>query len=451
CISALGTQLRGKSIESFDHRRQVYSKAELSPLPFTPPAAYTYFVTMLSGTFKVFQYVITVMVALMVTQHSIERYWSAGRQVSSFQAMMFALFVSYPLLTLLLVVLTNNEMAVRRFMYYRLMSLQVIVDWENTPFYKMWFCIYFVVTFCLINLYSLYASWLTWSDKTTSVLPQWSIMFMQSMLLFMFWFNMVSLEEQLVPLNKELITKCTVVTEKAFKTAIRKTTQRKRAFKRLTAAQQDAAAAELLGERGDSAAAFFDLMGLRRTGSNRVTQEDVAVEEVEPPPKGCFAWLKALSNKLDALTVQRLYAFNFCTSFLTSLTLLRTTRSGKPGPHMWPYPGDVRYLRAMAVLGTLCMLSVVAVEAYAIWFLIYANDIKDRDTFGILECKQCYGYIDAAGDSCSSKPADNACWGAAKLGYCAMRHALLDGYGMNATTWLDSAGCAAYLPALPAV
>lgn len=55
-------------------------------------------------------------------------------------------------------------------------------------------------------------------------------------------------------------------------------------------------------------------------------QEDVAVEEVEPPPKGCFAWLKALSNKLDALTVQRLYAFNFCTSFLTSLTLLRKTR-----------------------------------------------------------------------------------------------------------------------------
>jgi hypothetical protein len=33
--------------------RQVYSKDELSPLPFQPPAAYTYFVTMLSGTFKV--------------------------------------------------------------------------------------------------------------------------------------------------------------------------------------------------------------------------------------------------------------------------------------------------------------------------------------------------------------------------------------------------------------
>jgi hypothetical protein len=43
----------------------------------------------------------------------------------------------------------------------------------------MWFCIYFAVTFCLINIYSLYVSWLTWSDKTTSILPQWSIMVMQ--------------------------------------------------------------------------------------------------------------------------------------------------------------------------------------------------------------------------------------------------------------------------------
>lgn len=31
----------------------------------------------------------------------------------------------YPAITLLLVVLTNSEMAIRRFMYYRMMSLRV--------------------------------------------------------------------------------------------------------------------------------------------------------------------------------------------------------------------------------------------------------------------------------------------------------------------------------------
>jgi hypothetical protein len=73
-------------------------------------------------------------------------------------------------------------------------------------------------------------------------------------------------------LLQELITKCTVVTEKALKAAISKTTARKRAFKRLSAAEQEAAAAEVVGERGDSAAAFFDLLALRKTGRNRVTQ-----------------------------------------------------------------------------------------------------------------------------------------------------------------------------------
>jgi hypothetical protein len=40
----------------------------------------------------------------------------------------------------------------------------------------------------------------------------------------------------------------------------------------------------------------------------------------------------------------------------------------------------------MAILGGLCTFSVVAVEAYAIWFLVYANDMSDRDKYGIL-CK----------------------------------------------------------------
>lgn len=77
----------------------------------------------------------TVMVALMVMQHAVERYWSIQRTASSWQALLFVLFISYPMITLMLVVLTNNEMAVRRFMYYRLMSLQVCIA-------PIWGCCY---------------------------------------------------------------------------------------------------------------------------------------------------------------------------------------------------------------------------------------------------------------------------------------------------------------------
>jgi hypothetical protein len=73
---------------------------------------------------QVFQYVVTVMVALMVMQHAVERYWSLQENASTWQNLLFVIFISYPIITLTLVVLTNNEMVNRRFIYYRLVSLQ---------------------------------------------------------------------------------------------------------------------------------------------------------------------------------------------------------------------------------------------------------------------------------------------------------------------------------------
>lgn len=45
--------MQAKSIAEFDREKQVYTKNELSPLPFQPPAFHTYAISMLSGTFKV--------------------------------------------------------------------------------------------------------------------------------------------------------------------------------------------------------------------------------------------------------------------------------------------------------------------------------------------------------------------------------------------------------------
>jgi hypothetical protein len=38
----------------------------------------------------------------------------------------------------------------------------------------------------------------------------------------------------------------------------------------------------------------------------------------------------------------------------------------------------------MSVLSGICALTVFAIEAYAIWFVVFANDMKNRDKFGIL-------------------------------------------------------------------
>jgi hypothetical protein len=79
---------------------------------------------------------------------------------------------------------------------------QVIVDWENTSFWRLWLFTYFSASFVLLLVYSFWAGWLTSGDKTVSVWPQLSIVAMQSILLFMFWLNIISMEEQLISLNK---------------------------------------------------------------------------------------------------------------------------------------------------------------------------------------------------------------------------------------------------------
>lgn len=151
----------------------------------------------------------------------------------------------------------------------------------------------------------------------------------QSLLLFMFWLNIVSMEEQLVPLNKvieaspgsakvrlglgpsvsaqayprndsvpvhpnllqallessclkcaalcsavapipqELISHCEVVKEADLKAVLTKTYRRKKAFKRLSHAEQDREGWVLIETGSGSAAAFFDLNSLRKTSSKR--------------------------------------------------------------------------------------------------------------------------------------------------------------------------------------
>jgi hypothetical protein len=51
---------------------------------------------------------------------------------------------------------------------------------------------------------------------------------------------------------------------------------------------------------------------------------------------------------------------------------------------LWPYPGDRAYFRALALLSGICATTVFAIEAYAIWFVVFANDMRERDKYGIL-------------------------------------------------------------------
>lgn len=68
---------------------------------------------------------------------------------------------------------------------------------------------------------------------------------------------------------QELISHCEVVKEVDLKAVLNKTYKRKKAFKRLSHAEQDREGRVLIETGSGSAAAFFDLNSLRKTSSKR--------------------------------------------------------------------------------------------------------------------------------------------------------------------------------------
>ena len=59
-------------------------------------------------------------------------------------------------------------------------------------------------------------------------------------------------------------------------------------------------------------------------------------------------------------------------------------RKDRAAAGQWPYPGDVAYFHALGIIGSLCFLTVIGVEMYALWFLLFGTDMSDRDMYGIL-------------------------------------------------------------------
>lgn len=79
--------------------------------------------------------------------------------------MIKAIVTIYPFVTLLILVTMTVEYAIRKFMYYRLLSLRVLVDWENKTFYLTGFFWYFIATWILLNVWSIWGVYTFWNYK----------------------------------------------------------------------------------------------------------------------------------------------------------------------------------------------------------------------------------------------------------------------------------------------
>ncbi|GFR52270.1 hypothetical protein Agub_g14805, partial [Astrephomene gubernaculifera] len=137
-----------------------------------------------------------------------ERAWKSGdRYTRVWQPMIRALIIVYPLATLIFLVNFTVECCVKKFMYFRLLSMRILVDWANRQMWETLFFYYFLGTWGVMN------AWAIWGLKeyygrlgNTGVDPTsfgtFVIVNLQTVQLLIYYYKLLSSETRLVSLNQ---------------------------------------------------------------------------------------------------------------------------------------------------------------------------------------------------------------------------------------------------------
>ena len=182
------------------------TEEEIMPLPFDPPMAYEYMVDIAQGTFLVVQSTIVMFLAILLDNEY--RSTVLGPSYKDVGNLIKAIVTIYPFITLLILVTLTVEYAIRKFMYYRLLSLRVLVDWENVTFWKSGFFVYFLVTWALLNGWSIWGVYTFWNyqganqGSSSISFATFIVINLQTVQILLQYMRLLASESRLVSLNQ---------------------------------------------------------------------------------------------------------------------------------------------------------------------------------------------------------------------------------------------------------
>ncbi|KAG2432349.1 hypothetical protein HYH02_012923 [Chlamydomonas schloesseri] len=149
---------------------------ELVPLPFDVPKWHAYVLDIALTVYLVAQATVVMFIAVWhrtisrtwagMGHHNAfhclqvenqERAWKSGNvYTKSWLPLIKTCIILYPLVTLLVLVGMAVEYSIRKLMYFRLLSMRILVDWANIAFYNTAFFWYFMITWALMNVWAIY-------------------------------------------------------------------------------------------------------------------------------------------------------------------------------------------------------------------------------------------------------------------------------------------------------
>ncbi|KAL6765291.1 hypothetical protein V8C86DRAFT_2457230 [Haematococcus lacustris] len=179
---------------------------ELAPLPFDCPAAWEYIVDWLAGIFLVGQATVVMFIAIQVDND--QRGIVLGDSYTGrWMPIVRALVIVYPLVTQLVMTMLTCEYLFRKMMYYRLLSMRVLVDWDTKKVWQGLFFYYFVATWILLNIWCVHGI-VNFRDQgidspaDTVQFSTFVVVNLQTMQLVLFYYRTLSMEARLVSLNQ---------------------------------------------------------------------------------------------------------------------------------------------------------------------------------------------------------------------------------------------------------
>ncbi|KAG2444461.1 hypothetical protein HXX76_001213 [Chlamydomonas incerta] len=186
--------------------RYAIEPEDLVPLPFDAPKLHGLLSEFVITVFLIVQSTVVMFLAIMLENQD-RKYKDSGNYTSTWQPLIKAIVIIYPLITLFIMLVQALEITIKKFMYYRLLSMRVLTDWENVMVWQGSFFYYFLATWIMLDVWAIYGLVAYWgqngnngADPTS--LSTFIVVNLQTMQLLIQYYRVMTAEQRLVSLNE---------------------------------------------------------------------------------------------------------------------------------------------------------------------------------------------------------------------------------------------------------
>ncbi|KAG2493669.1 hypothetical protein HYH03_008183 [Edaphochlamys debaryana] len=178
----------------------------LVPIPFDAPKVLPMLVECFATIFIIIQATVVMFIAIM-DENQDRTYKDKGNYNGTWLPLIKALVYLYPLCTLVIMAIQALEITIKKFMYYRLLSLRLLLDWENAQVWQGTFFYYFVATWIMLNCWAIYGL-VAYSNQygNSGVDPTsrnaFIVVNLQTIQLLIQYYRVMTAERRLVSLNE---------------------------------------------------------------------------------------------------------------------------------------------------------------------------------------------------------------------------------------------------------